>query len=112
MIRPDFPRSVSHLSHAPPRSARPRPSYAPHRRERDRVVTQHPEVSGLLPLLMKQRNGDHWDEAERHDLHWRLQRLAHISPYLMILLLPGSILFLPLIARWLDRRCDRRAGRG
>jgi hypothetical protein len=93
----------------PPRSgSTQRPSRAPHRRERDRILAQTPEIHGLLPLLMKQRNGARWEDGERHDLHWRLRRLVHVSPYLMILLVPGSIVFLPLIARWLDRREARR----
>jgi hypothetical protein len=57
---------------------------------------------------MKPRNGQHWDDQERHDLHWRLKHLARVSPYLMMLLLPGSIVFLPLVARWLDRRGGQR----
>jgi hypothetical protein len=92
----------------PPRSRLRRLPRAPYRRERDRVLAQHPELHGLLPLLMKPRNGLRWEDEERHDLHWRLKRLAHVSPYLMMLLLPGSIVFLPLVARWLDRR---RGGR-
>jgi hypothetical protein len=80
----------------------------PHCRERERVIAEHPEIHGLLPLLMQQRNGVRWAGEERHDLHWRLKRLAHISPYLMILLVPGSVVLLPLIARWLDRRAGRR----
>jgi hypothetical protein len=91
----------------PPRShagARAGRFAAPYRRERDRVVEHHTEIRGLLPLLMKQRNGGRWEEHERHDLHFRLKHVARISPYLAILLVPGSILLLPLIARWLDRR--------
>lgn len=93
---------------SPPHSRQQRLSRGPHRRERDRVIAQHPEIHGLLPLLMKPRNGQRWEDGERHDLHWRLKRLAHVSPYLVMLLLPGSIVFLPLVARWLDRR---RGGR-
>lgn len=92
---------------APQRSqarARARRLLARHLRERERIVEHHAEISGLLPLLMKQRNGQRWETEERHDLHWQLRRFAHVSPYLAILLVPGSIMFLPLIAWLLDRR--------
>lgn len=99
----------SHGGHsAPPHSGQPRRSRLPHRRERDRVIAEHPELHHLLPLLMKPRNGQQWGEEERYNLHGRLKRLAHVSPYLMMLLLPGSIVFLPLVARWLDRRGGQR----
>ena len=35
-------------------------------------------------------------------------RLSRLSPYLLLLLLPGSALFLPVYAWWLDRRRGRR----
>ena len=97
---------------APLRSqVRPKRFAAPHRRERDRVLDQYPEIHGFLPLLMKQRNGGRWADHERHDLHWRLKRFVHISPYLALLLVPGSIVFLPVIAWWLDRRDAARSGK-
>ena len=34
--------------------------------------------------------------------------LAHLSPYLVLLLLPGSALILPAYAWWLDRRRIKR----
>ena len=32
------------------------------------------------------------------------RRLSHISPYIAVMILPGSFLMLPLLAWWLDRR--------
>ena len=65
-------------------------------------------MRGLMPLLMKSRNGGQWTPAERAQLLHHLRRLTHLSPYLLFLLLPGSALMLPLYAWWLDRRRLRR----
>lgn len=78
------------------------------RREGRRVLRELLLVRGLLPLLMKHRNGGVWSDEERTELLDQLRRLSRLSPYLMLLLLPGSALFLPLYAWWLDRRRGRR----
>jgi len=81
---------------------------ASQRREGKRFVLELLQVRGLLPLLMKHRNGGVWTDSERADLLHQLRRLSRLSPYLLLLLLPGSALFLPLYAWWLDRRCRHR----
>jgi len=83
---------------------------ASQRRESRRIVTELLAMRGLMPLLMKTRNGDQWTPAEREELIVHMRRLTHLSPYLLLLLLPGSALFLPLYAWWLDRRRGQRAG--
>jgi hypothetical protein len=77
-------------------------------RERRIVLAEFIKVRGLMPLLMKHRNGDTWTPAERKQLQEQLRAFAHLSPYLVILALPGSFAFLPLLAWWLDRRRHRR----
>lgn len=68
---------------------------------------------GLMLLLMKNRNGSAWTEEEKAELLRQLRALSRLSPYLLFLLLPGSALFLPLYAWWLDRRRqDRDASKG
>lgn len=74
------------------------------RREISRVLGELLAMRGLMPLLMKPRNGDNWTAAERQELLAHLRRLSHLSPYLLLLLLPGSALLLPIYAWWLDRR--------
>ena len=81
---------------------------AAQRRERDVILAEFVKVRGLMPLLMKRRNGDNWSRAERAELQEQLQALAHLSPYLVILMLPGSFAILPVLAWWLDRRRGRR----
>jgi hypothetical protein len=74
------------------------------RREARRVIVELMATRGLMPLLMKARNGESWTIEERRFLVEHLRRLAHLSPYLIGLLLPGSIVLLPIYAWWLDRR--------
>lgn len=74
------------------------------RREARRVIIELMATRGLMPLLMKARNGEAWTADERRVLIEHLRRLAHLSPYLIGLLLPGSIILLPIYAWWLDRR--------
>jgi hypothetical protein len=81
------------------------------RRERQRIVIEFAQVRGLMPLLMKRRNGNRWTHDERLVLQGHLQALAHLSPYLVVLALPGSFMFLPALAWWLDRRRLQRGPR-
>lgn len=78
-------------------------------RERERLRAEIDQVRGLMPLLMKQRNGYRWSEADRRQIRAQLRKLASLSPYLVALLSPGGLLALPLLAWWLDRRRDKRA---
>lgn len=66
-------------------------------------------MRGLMPLLMKHRNGGTWTRAEKAELIIQLRILSRVSPYLLFLLLPGSALLLPAYAWWLDRRRKARA---
>lgn len=61
-------------------------------------------IRGLMPLLMKHRNGGVWTAQEKAELLMQLRVLSRVSPYLLFLLLPGSALLLPAYAWWLDRR--------
>lgn len=73
-------------------------------RERQQLLAAMTQVKGLMPLLMKPRNGQRWSTSERAELTAQLRALAHLSPYLVIMVLPGSFLALPVLAWWLDRR--------
>jgi hypothetical protein len=77
-------------------------------RERRLITAELVKVKGLMPLLMKRRNGGNWSVAERHELIEQLHALAYLSPYLVVLVLPGSFMALPVLAWWLDRRRQRR----
>jgi hypothetical protein len=80
-------------------------------REQRHLTSEIVQVRGLMPLLMKQRNNQRWTQEEKQELAAHLRRLSTISPYLVVLALPGSLLVLPALAWWLDRRRNRnRAG--
>ncbi len=82
--------------------------WASQRREVRRLVAEVVAMRGFMPLLMKPRNGQPWTPAEKAQLIEHLRRLSHLSPYLLLLLLPGSAMLLPAYAWWLDRRRQRR----
>lgn len=86
----------------------PQSLLAAQKRERDRILAELVRIKGFMPLLMKPRNGTPWTPQERAELHLQLRAVAHLSPYLAATILPGSFLFLPLLAWWLDRRRHRR----
>lgn len=67
-------------------------------------VTDIVRMRGLMPLLMKHRNGGTWTREEKAELLMQLRILSRVSPSLLLLLLPGSALLLPVYAWWLDRR--------
>lgn len=60
-----------------------------------------------MPLLMKPRNKQRWTAEDKAQLADHLQRLSQISPYLVVLVMPGGFFVLPAIAWWLDRRRNR-----
>lgn len=78
------------------------------KREARHVLAELLAMRGLMPLLMKPRNGESWTPAEKSELIAQLRRLSRLSPYLLFLLVPGSALMLPAYAWWLDRRREVR----
>lgn len=81
---------------------------AAQKRERDQLLREMVKMRGLMPLLMKPRNGEHWTALERTELQDQLRAIAHVSPYLVVMVLPGSFAVLPVLAWWLDRRRQDR----
>ncbi len=79
------------------------------RREARRILAELMATRGIMPLLMKARNGERWTLDDKEALLAHLRRMAHLSPYLVALLLPGSVLLLPVYAWWLDRRRLKRS---
>jgi hypothetical protein len=74
-------------------------------RERRFLSNEILQVRGLMDLLMKPRNGERWTPEEKRELKAHLRRLTSVSPYLVVVLvLPGGMLILPVLAWWLDRR--------
>ena len=80
---------------------------ASHVRERDRLRAELRNMKGALPLLMKPRNGERWSDDDKRELRGMLRSASSVSPYLVVLALPGSVMLLPLLAWRLDVRRNR-----
>ena len=77
-------------------------------REKKYLSDEFAHTQKMMPLLMKPRNGAKWTKEEKRELVEHLKRLSGMGPYVALLLLPGGLALLPLLAWWLDRRRDRR----
>ena len=77
-------------------------------REKDRLRHEIGQIRGGITLLMKQRNGGKWTVQDRQDIRLILRRISSVSLYLVIWLLPGSLVLLPFLAWHLDNRRMRR----
>ncbi|MFH1603990.1 MAG: hypothetical protein ABIH03_08790 [Pseudomonadota bacterium] len=73
-------------------------------RERRYVLAEVVQVTGLMPLLMKPRNRQKWTSEDKRRIVTHLRRLSMVSPYLAVMVMPGSFVILPALAWWLDRR--------
>ena len=73
-------------------------------RERLRLWQEMQEMRGLLPLLMKPRNGACWTEVDRRRIRVHLRKLVELSPYMVLFVAPGGFFMLPVLVWWLDRR--------
>jgi hypothetical protein len=77
-------------------------------REKRRLISELSSTRGFMPLLMKPRNKQRWTPEDKRELGSHLRRISAMSPYLVVLVMPGGMLMLPVIAWWLDRRRGRR----
>lgn len=77
-------------------------------KEKTHLLQELVRVQGLLPLLMKPRNSQRWTTEEKDELREHFRRVSRISPYIAVVVLPGGLALLPLLAWWLDQRRARR----
>lgn len=66
------------------------------------------QARGLIPLLMKRRNGGQWNIEERANLLRDLRTLSGLSPYLIPILTLCGIFMYPLVVCWMDRLRNQR----
>lgn len=76
-------------------------------REKKYLLSEMVQVKGLMPLLMKPRNKMQWSIEDKAELKTHLTRLSKLSPYLVVVVMPGGFAMLPALAWWLDRRRNR-----
>jgi len=77
-------------------------------REKQFLLQELVQIRGLMPLLMKPRNKQHWTSDDKAQLREHLRRLTQISPYLVVFVMPGGLLMLPALSWWLDRRRNKQ----
>jgi hypothetical protein len=77
-------------------------------RERKFLLAEMSQVKGLMPVLMKRRNKQRWSEEDLAEIRTQVRRISRLSPYLVIVVMPGGFAVLPVLAWWLDRRRNRR----
>ena len=77
------------------------------RRFRDELV----HMKGAWPLLMKQRNGGTWTPDDKVTLKAMVRSASSVSPYLFIWAIPGSMILLPFLAWFLDKKRKSRAAK-
>ena len=80
-------------------------------RERTHLLAEMSQVKGLMPVLMKRRNHQEWTQADKREIQIQLKRISRLSPYLVVMVMPGGFAILPALAWWLDRRRNRRGAR-
>ncbi len=76
-------------------------------RERKFLLSEMSQVRGLMPILMRRRNKQQWTPEELAEIRAHLKRISQLSPYLVIIVMPGGFAILPVLAWWLDRRRTR-----
>jgi len=77
-------------------------------RERRFLLGELTQVRGLMPVLMKRRNKQKWTREDIAQIHAQLRRMSKLSPYLVVIVMPGGFAMLPVLAWWLDRRRQLR----
>lgn len=77
-------------------------------RERKYLLSEMSQVKGLMPILMRRRNKQRWTPEELAEIRAQLRRISKLSPYLVVMMMPGGFAALPVLAWWLDRRRARR----
>ena len=76
-------------------------------RERKFLLSEMSQVRGLMPILLRRRNKQQWTPEELAEIRAHLWRISKLSPYLVIIVMPGGFAVLPVLAWWLDRRRTR-----
>jgi len=77
-------------------------------REKKHLEEDLARTQTLMPLLMKPRNGAKWTKDEKRELVDHMKRISGMGRYVALLLLPGGLALLPVLAWWLDRRREKR----
>ncbi len=73
-------------------------------REKNRFKRDMATIRGSVVWLARQRRQGHWTAHEREHLRQVMRTASSVSPYLLIWVVPGSLVLLPFVAWFIDRR--------
>lgn len=73
-------------------------------REKTRLRSELATMKGSVVWLVRQRRLGAWTATEREHLRNVMRSASSVSPYLVIWVVPGSLLVLPFMAWFIDRR--------
>lgn len=76
-------------------------------REKTRFRMELATMRGSVVWLIRQRRQGAWTVTERAHLRDVMRSASSVSPYLVIWVVPGSMLLLPFLAWFIDRRRRR-----
>ena len=81
-------------------------------REKNRLRQEMATMKGSVVWLLRQRRQGQWTADERSQLRQVMRSASSVSPYLIIWVIPGSLLLLPLLAWFIDHRRNQRGPSG
>ena len=73
-------------------------------REKTRLKRELATLKGSVVWLVRQRRQGNWTVHEREHLRGVMRTASSVSPYLLIWVVPGSLLLLPFLAWFIDHR--------
>lgn len=76
-------------------------------REKHRFRSELATMKGSVVWLVRQRKQGAWSATERAHLREVMRSASSVSPYLFIWVIPGSLVLLPFLAWFIDRRRRR-----
>lgn len=79
-------------------------------REKTRFRSELSTMKGSVVWLVRQRRLGAWTATEREHLRSVMRSASSVSPYLLIWVVPGSLLVLPFMAWFIDRRRRDKPG--
>lgn len=77
-------------------------------REKNRLRSELAVMKGSVVWLVRQRRLGHWSVQERTHLRQVMRSASSVSPYLIIWVVPGSMLILPFLAWFIDHKRKTR----
>ena len=84
--------------------ARPCSFLAGNHREKNRLRGEMAVMRGSVVWLVRQRRLGRWSPEDRAHLRQVMRSASSVSPYLIIWVVPGSMLLLPFMAWFIDMR--------